>query len=76
VQKVVLLSKMTHLYRQMFKFIYEVKQYHYRPGQALTVPGGCGSQISRQLAHKGGKVVIHTHRLPLPPGNIPGSHFC
>jgi hypothetical protein len=25
-------------------------------------------------AHKGGKVDSPTHRLPLPPGNIPGTH--
>jgi len=24
----------------------------------------------------GGKVVTLTHRLPLPPGNAPGTHFC
>jgi hypothetical protein len=54
----------------------KVKQAHYRPGPALRVPGGCVSQISGQLVHKGDKVVSPTHRPPLPPGNIPGTYFC
>jgi len=45
-------------------------------GQTLRAPRDCGSQISRHPAHEGGKVVSRTHRPPLPPGYIPGNHFC
>ena len=47
------------------------------PLKAWTGPGG-----SRRLRFpdfktiKGGKVVSPTHRPLLPPGNIPGTHFC
>ena len=44
-------------------------------GQALKVPERRGSQISWQSAHEGGKVVRTRHRPPLPPGNVPGTHF-
>ena len=45
------------------------------PGQALRVAGGSVSEISRHSAHVGGNVVRLTHRPPLFPGNIPGTHF-
>jgi hypothetical protein len=53
-----------------------VKQSHYRPGQALKFPGSWSSQISKQSALEVGKVVSPTHRPPLHPGNILGTHFC
>jgi hypothetical protein len=44
------------------------------PTQAWTGPQGSG----RLRLPEGGKVVSPTHwpPLPLPPGNIPGTHFC
>ena len=54
----------------------KLNQYHYKPGQALRIPEGWGSPISRQSSHEGGNIVSLTHRPPLHLGNIPGIHFC
>jgi hypothetical protein len=59
----------------LFKLV-KSKQCNYRPGEVLVVPGGWGSQISRLLAHEGGKPVSPLHWPLLTPGNISGTHFC
>jgi hypothetical protein len=45
----------------------KVNQSHYRPQQALRIPGSSGSRISRQSSLEDGKVVSLTHRPRLPP---------
>ena len=42
----------------------------------LGFPGGWGSQISRKSAHEEDQVVSPVHLLPLPQGDIHGTHFC
>jgi hypothetical protein len=55
--------------------VIQIKQSHYRPWQALRVPGVGGSQILSEAAHAGGKVVSLTHRPPVPPRHIAGTGF-
>ena len=60
-------------------------QYLYKSeGKAVPLQAWSGPEGSRKLrvpdfmttAQEGGKVVSHTHRPPLLPGNAPGTHFC
>ena len=52
-------------------------------GKAVPLQPWSGPEGSRKLrfpdymttAQGGGKVVSLTHRPPLPPGNVPGTHF-
>ena len=47
-------------------------------GKAIPLQAwrGWASRISRQSALEGDKVVSPTHQRSLPPGKIPGTHFC
>jgi len=71
----------------MFKFLLKVRfKTKYPKGRGKPVPlqAWSGPDGSRKLrfpdfmttAQGGGKVVILTHRPPLPPGNTPGTPFC
>jgi hypothetical protein len=44
--------------------------------KAVPLQAWGGPEGSRTTAQDGGKVVSLTHRLHLPPGNTPGTHFC
>jgi len=53
----------------------QVKDSRNRPGVAQRFPGGLGSQIFMTFGAWRWRVVSLTHRPPLPPGNVPGTHF-
>ena len=50
--------------------------------KAIPIQAWRGPEVSRRLrlphfkTRESGKVVSPTHRPPLPPGNIPSTHFC
>jgi len=46
------------------------------PSQAWSGPEGSSFPDFVTTAQDGGKVVILTHRPPLPPENTHGTHFC
>jgi len=58
--------------------------YCVNKGKSILLQAWSGPEGSRKLrlpdfvtmAQDGGKVVSLTHQPPLPPGNIPGTHFC
>jgi hypothetical protein len=59
-------------------------KYVNKKGKAVPLQAWSGPESSRKLrfpdfmtaAQDGGRVVSLMHRPPLPPGNIPGTHFC
>jgi len=65
-------------------FLYKLKSLIEIKGKAVPLQAWSGPQGSRKLrfpyfmtmAQDGGKVFSLTHRPPLPPGNIPRTHFC
>jgi len=57
-------------------FLCKGKSLLYRPGEALRVPEGRSSQISREWAQELGKVVSPAHQPLLPPGYVLSTHIC
>jgi hypothetical protein len=65
-----------------FIYIY-IYIYIYQKGKAIPLQAWTGPEDSRKLKlpdfkkkKKKKRVVSPMHRPPLPPGNIPGTHFC
>jgi hypothetical protein len=61
-----------------------IVNYKCKEGKAIPLQAWKGREVSRRtrlldfktMTHEGGKVVSPTHRPPLPPRNIPGTHVC
>jgi hypothetical protein len=53
-----------------------VYSYPYQRGKAILLQEFEATRISRRSAREGDNVVNPTQRPPLPPGDIPGTHFC
>ena len=67
------------LVKLSFLFILKSKKVKAVPLQACSGPQGSRNlrfPDYMTMAQDGGKVVSLTHRPPLPPGNLPGTHFC
>ena len=45
-------------------------------GKAIPLEAETGPEDSRSLRFPDFKTISPTQRPPLPPGNIPGTHFC
>jgi hypothetical protein len=66
----------------MYTKLLHVTEFHVK-GKAVPLQAWSGPEGSRKLsfpdymttAQDGGKVSF-THWPPLPPGNVPGTHFC
>ena len=69
-----------------YNLLYKLENFWniYIKAKAVPLQAWSGPEVSRKLrfpdfmttAQDDGKVVSLTHRPPLPPGNIPGTHFC
>jgi hypothetical protein len=69
----------THTHKSKQHYLHQVTKTS-NPITGLDRPWGFqevkAPRFLRQSAHEGGKVVSSTHRPPLPPGNILGTHLC
>ena len=66
-----------------YNFIIHIVKYCKAKGKSVPFQARSGPKGSRKLrfpdfvtTQDGSKVVSLTHLPPLPPGNIPGTHFC